>query len=285
MAFPPRENVPLAPFTTLGVGGPARYYARIEDPGSLVEAIDWAGARGLPFLVLGGGSNLVLGDEGFPGLVAHLALRGVAVRALKDAVEVTAAAGESWDELVAFATANGWAGIECLSGIPGLVGATPIQNVGAYGQDVSETIVAVEVVDRRTRARLAFDNAACGFGYRMSRFKGEDAGAYVVTGVTFRLRPGGAPAVKYAELARYFAERGTPAPSLAEARAGVLDVRRRKSMVLDPEDPNARSVGSFFMNPIIPVAELDALAARLVAEGVAASVDDVPRYPAGEGRA
>ena len=284
MAFQPRENVPLAPFTTLGVGGPARHYARVEDPAALVEAIDWAGARGLPLLVLGGGSNLVLADEGFPGLVAHLALRGVAVRAVKDAVEVTAAAGEQWDELVAFAVAQGLAGIECLSGIPGLVGATPIQNVGAYGQDVSETVVAVEVVDRRTRARLVFDNAACGFGYRMSRFKAEDLGAYVVTGVTFRLRPGGAPAVKYAELARYFGERGVASPTVAETRAAVLEVRKRKSMVLDPDDPNARSVGSFFMNPVVGEADFEALSARLIEEGVAPGVADIPHYPAGPGR-
>jgi UDP-N-acetylmuramate dehydrogenase len=284
MALQPRENVPLSPFTTLGVGGPARFYARVDDPAALVEAIDWAGARGLPLLALGGGSNLVLADEGFPGLVAHLALRGVAVRAVKDAVEVTAAAGEQWDALVAFAVGQGWAGIECLSGIPGLVGATPIQNVGAYGQDVSETIVSVDVVDRRTRARLTFDNAACGFGYRTSRFKAEDAGAFLVTGVTFRLRPGGAPAVKYAELARHFAERGVASPTVAEGRAAVLELRKRKSMVLDPDDPNARSVGSFFMNPVLPAPGFDALAARLVAEGVAASANEVPCYPGGEGR-
>jgi UDP-N-acetylmuramate dehydrogenase len=284
MALALRDNVPLAPLTTLGVGGPARHYVRVDEAAVLGEAVDWAGARGMPLLVLGGGSNLVLSDGGYPGLVIHMALRGVAARVIGDAVDVTAAAGESWDGLVAFAVDRGWAGIECLSGIPGLVGATPIQNVGAYGQDVSETIVAVEVFDRRTRARLTLDNEACRFGYRMSRFKAEDLGAYVVLGVTYRLRPGGPPAVKYAELARFFEERGVAHPSLAEARAAVLEVRRRKSMVLDPGDPNARSVGSFFMNPIVAEGDFETLSARLVAEGVAPGVADIPHYPAGPGR-
>jgi len=284
MAADPRENVSLAPFTTLGVGGPARFYTRVDDAGALASALDWAERRDLPVLVLGGGSNLVLSDEGHPGLVIHLALRGVAARPSGEAMDVTAAAGEQWDALVAFAADKGWAGIECLSGIPGLVGATPIQNVGAYGQDVAETIVAVEAMDVRSRARVTFDNAACGFGYRMSRFKSDDRGRYVVIGVTFRLRPGGAPALKYAELSRYFTERGAGSPTLAETRRAVIEVRRRKSMVLDPADPNARSVGSFFMNPVIGEAEFDALAARIIADGVAASANEIPHYPGGAGR-
>src|SRR5687768_7822870 len=270
MRVEPRENVSLAPFTTLGVGGTARFYTRAEDAATLASALEWAENRGLPVLILGGGSNLVLADEGYPGLVVHLAMRGVAARPSGEGMEVTAAAGEQWDPLVAFAVDKGWAGIECLSGIPGLVGATPIQNVGAYGQDVSETIVAVEAMDLRTRARVTFDNEACRFSYRMSRFKSDDRGRYVVLGVTFRLRPGGAPAVKYAELGRHFAEKGVGAPSLAEARQAVIEVRRRKSMVLDPADPNARSVGSFFMNPVVAAGEFDGLAARIIADGVAA---------------
>jgi UDP-N-acetylmuramate dehydrogenase len=284
MAAEPRENVPLAPFTTLGVGGPARFYARVDDASALAGALEWAERRGVPVLVLGGGSNLVLSDEGHPGLAVHLAMRGVAARKSGDAVEVTAAAGEQWDALVAFAADKGWAGIECLSGIPGLVGATPIQNVGAYGQDVSETIVAVEVMDLVSRTRATFDNAACGFGYRMSRFKAADRGRYVVIGVTYRLRPGGAPAVKYAELSRHLAERGVAAPSVPEARQAVIEVRRRKSMVLDPADPNARSVGSFFMNPVVADGEFESLAGRIVAGGVAASADAIPHYPGGGGR-
>jgi UDP-N-acetylmuramate dehydrogenase len=199
-------------------------------------------------------------------------------------MDLTAAAGEHWDPLVAFAADKGWAGLECLSGIPGYVGATPIQNVGAYGQDVSETIVAVEAMDVRTRARVTFDNEACRFGYRMSRFKSDDRGRFVVIGVTFRLRPGGAPSLKYAELSRHFAERGVAAPTVAETRQAVIEVRRRKSMVLDPNDPNARSVGSFFMNPVVAAAEFDGMAARIIADGVASSPDEIPHYPGREGR-
>src|SRR5687768_12768711 len=263
MALDPRENVPLAPFTTLGIGGPARFYTQADDAGGLAAALEWAERRDLPVLVLGGGSNLVVSDEGHPGLAVHLALRGVAARPSGDGMDVTLAAGEHWDAFVAFAADKGWAGIECLSGIPGLVGATPIQNVGAYGQDVSETIVAVEAMEVRSRARVTFDNEACRFGYRMSRFKSDDRGRFVVIGVTFRLRPGGAPAVKYAELTRHFAEKGVSAPTLAETRQAVLEVRRRKSMVLDAADPNARSVGSFFMNPVIAESEFETLATRI----------------------
>jgi UDP-N-acetylmuramate dehydrogenase len=284
MRVEPRENVPLAPFTTLGVGGPARFYVRVDDAASLAGALEWAERRAQPVLVLGGGSNLVVSDDGHPGLVIHLALRGVAARRSGDTVDVTVAAGEYWDPLVAFAADKGWAGIECLSGIPGFVGATPIQNVGAYGQDVSETIVAVEAMDAWTRVRATFDNEACRFGYRMSRFKSDDRGRFVVIGVTFRLRPGGVPALKYADLSRYFAERGVAAPSLAETRQAVIEVRRRKSMVLDPEDPNARSVGSFFMNPVVSADEFERVAARIIADGVAASRDEIPHYPGGADR-
>jgi UDP-N-acetylmuramate dehydrogenase len=284
MTVEPRENVPLAPFTTLGVGGPALYYLKVDDAPSLAAALEWAEGHAQPVLVLGGGSNLVLGDGGHPGLVIHLALRGVAARPSGETVDLTAAAGEHWDPLVAFAADKGWAGIECLSGIPGFVGATPIQNVGAYGQDVSETIVAVEAMDVRTRARATFDNAACRFGYRMSRFKSDDRGRFVVIGVTYRLRPGGSPSLKYAELSRHFAERGVAAPSLAETRQAVIEVRRKKSMVLDPGDPNARSVGSFFMNPVVPAADFDRMAARIIADGVTTSPDGIPHYPGGEGR-
>src|SRR5687768_10873395 len=284
MRVEPRENVSLAPFTTLGVGGTARFYTRAEDAATLASALEWAENRGLPVLILGGGSNLVLADEGHPGLTIHLAMRGVAARPSGEGMDVTAAAGEYWDALVAFAADKGWAGIECLSGIPGLVGATPIQNVGAYGQDVSETIVAVEAMDARTRARVVFDKEACRFGYRMSRFKSDDRGRFVVIGVTFRLRPGGGPALKYAELTRHFAEKGVSAPTLAETRQAVLEVRRRKSMVLDAADPNARSVGSFFMNPVIAESEFETLATRIIGDGIAASRDEVPHYPGGAGR-
>jgi UDP-N-acetylmuramate dehydrogenase len=284
MALDIRELFPWAPLSTLGVGGPARYYARVTSEDSVREAVEWARARDLPLLVLGGGSNVVLSDEGHPGLVLHLVTRGIASRPVGDAVEVTAEAGEPWDGLVAAAVDQGWAGVECLSGIPGLVGATPIQNVGAYGQEVGETVSRVEALDLGTGRVERLTSAQCGFAYRDSRFKSADKGRFIVLRVTYALRPGGPPAVRYAELARSLEERGLGAPSLAEVREAVIGLRRRKSMVLDPEDPNARSVGSFFMNPIVPAAVADELETVLRRDGILRDGEHPPRFPAGGGR-
>jgi UDP-N-acetylmuramate dehydrogenase len=272
MAVEPRENVPLAPFTTLGVGGPARFYTRVDDAPALAAALDWADGRGLPVMVLGGGSNLVLSDEGYAGLVIHLAMRGVAARPIGDAMDVTAAAGEQWDALVAFAADKGWAGIECLSGIPGSTGATPIQNVGAYGQDVSETIARVEALDRVHDRVVWFTNEECRFGYRASRFKNVERERYVVLSVTFRLERGGRAAIRYPELQKYVDERGVSVADLRGVREAVIAIRKRKGMVLDPNDPDTRSDGSFFMNPVIGAAAYD---------DFARNAPDAPHYPAG----
>jgi UDP-N-acetylmuramate dehydrogenase len=177
-------------------------------------------------------------------------------------VEVTAAAGEPWDELVRVAVDHGWAGFECLSGIPGLVGATPMQNVGAYGQEVSETVIAVRALDTRTGRIMTFENRECRFGYRDSLFRSDEPGRYVILTVVYRLRPRGAPTVRYADVEKDLAARGIAKPSLADVRASVLAVRRAKSMVLDPLDANRRSCGSFFTNPIIPGAELTRVESR-----------------------
>ena len=284
MALDLREQFPLAPLSTLGVGGPARYYARVTSEDSVREAVEWARARDLPLLVLGGGSNVVLADEGYPGLVLHLVTRGIETRPVGDTVEVTAEAGEPWDALVAAAVAQGWAGVECLSGIPGLVGATPIQNVGAYGQEVGETVSTVDVLDLHTGRACRLTGAQCGFAYRDSWFKSADRGRFIVLRVTYALRPGGPPAVRYAELARNLEERGLGAPSLAEVREAVIGLRRRKSMVLDPEDPNTHSVGSFFTNPIVPAAVADELESVLRRDGVLREGEHPPRFPAGDGR-
>jgi UDP-N-acetylmuramate dehydrogenase len=273
-----RTDVPLAPFCTFGVGGPARAFASVATADDLRAAAAWARARALPLLLLGGGSNLLVADEGFPGLVARLDLRGLAVREERDAVEVTAAAGEDWDALAARAVESGWAGLECLSGIPGRVGATPIQNVGAYGQDVAETIARVRCLDLGTGEVVDLPGDACGFGYRDSRFKGADRGRFAVLSVTYRLRPGGPPAVRYAELAR--ALEGTPSPALADVRRTVLALRRAKSMVLDPADPNRRSAGSFFTNPTVDADAAErvrAAAGRLHGKEVAQAM---PAFPA-----
>jgi UDP-N-acetylmuramate dehydrogenase len=274
----PREQVPLAGYTSLGVGGPARYFLEAREEADVLAALGWAASRGVPVRVLGGGSNLVVADAGVDALVVRLALRGVTHRAVTGGVEVTAAAGEPWDPLVARAVEQGWAGLECLSGIPGLVGATPIQNVGAYGQDVSETVVAVRALDRSSGAVVTLDAEACGFAYRSSAFKSREPDRYLILSVTYRLVPDGAPAVRYAELARYLAARGLGAPSLAEARAAVLAIRRGKSMVLDdPADENRRSCGSFFVNPVVSAADAAQVEAR-------AGDPAMPRWPERDGR-
>ena len=182
-------------------------------------------------------------------------MRGIASREADGAVELTAAAGEVWDDLVRATVERGWAGIECLSGIPGLVGATPIQNVGAYGQEVSDTVTTVRVLDTGSGRILTLDARECGFAYRDSRFRSVEPGRWVVLTVTYRLRPAGAPTVRYADVERHLEARNVASPSLADVRASVLAIRRGKSMVLDPHDPNRRSCGSFFMNPIVSAAE------------------------------
>jgi UDP-N-acetylmuramate dehydrogenase len=278
------EAVPLAGLSTLGVGGPARYYLRAARAESVAEAVSWSLDQGRPLLVLGGGSNLVVSDDGFPGLVVHLQVRGVQAVPTEGAIEVTAGAGEPWDPLVERAVAEGWAGVECLSGIPGLVGATPIQNVGAYGQDVSETITRVRVLDLRTGEVDDLTREECRFGYRDSRFKREDRGRFVILAVTYRLRPGGPPSIRYADLERHLAAQGIRAPTLADTRRAVIDVRRRKSMVIDPDDPNRRSVGSFFMNPVVPAEQARQIEAAAGADGTLAGGGKMPAFPAADGR-
>jgi UDP-N-acetylmuramate dehydrogenase len=272
-----RANVPLAPLTTMGVGGPARWYVEARDEETVRLALDWAERRGTPVRVLGGGSNLVVADTGVDGLVLRIALRGVSVREAGGAVELTAAAGEPWDDVVRLAVDRGWAGLECLSGIPGLVGATPIQNVGAYGQEVSETVAAVRALDRAAGSVVSLDPPACGFAYRDSAFKSRAPDRYVVLAVTYRLRPGGAPAVRYADVERYLSARGLAQPGLAAVRQAVLEIRRAKSMVLDPEDPNRRSCGSFFVNPVVTAEEAERIRA-------VAGDPTMPRWPEPDGR-
>ena len=264
------ENVPLAPFTTIGIGGPARFFVRATNVDEVCEALDWACANDHRVFVLGGGSNLVIPDNGFDGLVLHVDLRGIVVESENEYAMVNVAAGEPWDVFVAMAVDRGWAGIECLSGIPGSTGATPIQNVGAYGQEVSETIARVEALDRTTGRTKWLTNQECGFGYRSSLFKNIERERYIVLSVTFRLRRGGAATVKYPELQRHIDEQGIALTDLRGVRASVIAIRKRKGMVIDPADPDTRSDGSFFMNPIVPDF---APFAHL----------DVPHFPAGDG--
>lgn len=263
----------LADHTTLRLGGPADDWVVATTTEQVVAAVSAADEAGIRVLVLGGGSNLVVADEGFRGVVVEVATHGIVADPEVDegpqcgGAEVVVAAGESWDDLVRAAVERGWVGIECLAGIPGSVGATPIQNVGAYGQEVAQTIASVRVWDRAERAVRTFAGADCGFGYRHSRFK-TDPERHVVLQVTFQFRQGtlGAP-VQYAELARALdLEPGGRAP-LADVRAAVLDLRRSKGMVLDAADHDTWSAGSFFTNPVMDAREVPDGAPSWPAEG------------------
>ena len=277
-----QENVPLAPYTTMGLGGQARFFARGADVESLRRALQWAARRDLPVLVLGGGSNLVLPDEGYGGLVLQVDLRGVSFVPRQGDMEVRAAAGEPWDELVLRCVDAGLAGIECLSGIPGLVGATPIQNVGAYGQEIAQTLVSIEALDRRSLETRRFAADECGLAYRHSRFKGPDRDRYIVTAVHLALRPEGIPRIRYPELLRAVGAPPTVggADALHQVRRAVLELRRGKSMLADPQDPDARSVGSFFVNPVLAPEAFAALEAAWAADG---DGTPVPSFPAPDG--
>ncbi|MFD1247935.1 UDP-N-acetylmuramate dehydrogenase [Nocardioides ginsengisoli] len=261
----------LAELTTLRLGGPATRYVPVADADQLVAAVTEADAAGEPVLLVGGGSNLVVADEGFAGTVVHLTGGGVDVvaGANDDRVAVTVAAGEPWDGFVARAVTEGWTGIEALSGIPGTTGATPVQNVGAYGQEVAQTISSVRVWDRVLRGMRTFTGEECLFSYRHSRFKA-DPRRHLVLDVTFELTPGTLSApVAYAELARALGvEVGERAP-LADVRDAVLGLRRGKGMVLDADDHDTWSAGSFFTNPFVDAAS--------VPEGA-------PSYPQADGR-
>ncbi len=274
------DDVSLRDRTTLGVGGDAAFFAEAKTTSEACEALAWARSKGLRVFVLGGGSNLVVSDRGFGGLVLSLTSRDRE----RNGAEVRVAAGHRWDELVDFAVREDLAGIECLSGIPGLVGATPIQNVGAYGQEVSETITSVEVIDRETGIARVMNREGCELGYRDSIFKHALRDRCLVVSVTFTLRPGGAPAVGYPELERHLRGRGIDAPSLAETRTAIIELRRRKSMVFDASDENRRSAGSFFMNPIVDASEIADVEARVVEKKVLAEGERMPSYPAGTGK-
>ncbi len=270
----------LSQYTTLGLGGPAKSFVTAGTDDELVAAVRAADAASVPVLVLGGGSNLVIADEGFPGTVAHVATRGVCYARDGDGVQVTVAAGENWDDIAAATVAEGLAGLECLSGIPGRAGATPIQNVGAYGQEVAEVITSVRVYDRVKDSVFPMPNESLAFAYRTSMLK-RSGGRYVVLGVTFGLhdeklsRP-----VRYAELAAELGVSMGERVPCADARSAVLVIRGRKGMVISPGDPDSRSAGSFFTNPILDAGQLAHVAAVAQARGIG----PVPRFDAGDGR-
>jgi len=273
-----REHVPLAPYTTLGLGGKARYFVECGTEDDVRAALTYAADERLPVYILGGGSNVVFLDSGFPGLVLRITIDGMELRD-GPSPELRAGAGVDWDTLVQSVVARGWTGVECLSGIPGTVGGTPIQNVGAYGQEIAETLVSVDCLDRATLERRTFTARDCAFGYRDSRFKRADRGRYVVLEVTLRLARDRQPRIRYPELERAVTGLGgcdaVPASEAAAlVRQAVLSLRRSKSMVLDPADPNTRSAGSFFTNPVVSAAGFADLAKRW---------KDIPSFPADGG--
>lgn len=265
-----QENLSLAAWTTFGVGGPARYFVNAQSEADVGEALDFASALRLPVFVLGGGSNLLVADRGFPGIVLRVGLKG----RVWEGAQLRAAAGEDWDGVAADCVARGLGGVECLSGIPGLVGGTPVQNVGAYGQEVSETIVSVRAIDRQTGATTTLSPDQCGFAYRTSVFNSTQTDRYLILEVTYVLKKDAAPQVKYPDLARRFEGNRAP-PTLADVRRVVREVRHSKGMLLVDGDQDCRSAGSFFKNPILTEAQYAALQSG--------ATETVPRYSASSG--
>ena len=272
-----QENVPLASLTTFRIGGPARFFVEARSRSEVEEAVRLAQARDLPLFVLGGGSNLVVADAGWPGMVLRVAIPGIERRpGTNDEGKVLfdTGAGESWDRFVWHAVAAQCAGVECLSGIPGSVGATPVQNVGAYGQEVAETIESVEVFDRKDNHVHELCREACGFSYRSSIFNTTERDRFIILRVTYALTPGGDARLEYTDLKRHFEGRETR-PNLAETREAVRHIRALKGMLIVPGDPDCQSAGSFFKNPVVSEQQHEDLQRRASARGFS-----LPSYPA-----
>lgn len=269
-----REQVSLAPLTTMQVGGPARYFAEAHGEDDVREAVEFAKTHNHSLFVLGGGSNVVVSDSGWPGLVLKIAIGGITRQVEDGTVLFDAGAGVNWDDFVAPAVAQNCAGVECLSGIPGSVGGTPVQNVGAYGQEVSETIESVRALDLDKDQIVTLPKQACGFRYRTSIFNTSARARYIILRVTYRLTPDGAPSLRYADLQSHFAS-WTDSPSLAEVRGAVRQIRHSKGMLIVAGDPDCRSAGSFFKNPVLSQAQCGDLANRAQSRGL-----KVPSYPA-----
>jgi UDP-N-acetylmuramate dehydrogenase len=272
-----QQNVSLAPFTTLRIGGPARYFAEIRTEAELLDAIVFARKENLPIFVLGGGSNLLVSDAGFDGLVLHMAPNG-AIESVREGslIEYTVPAGTDWNSFVLSVCQQGISGIECLAGIPGTVGGTPVQNVGAYGQEVAETIASVRALDLETTTFVTLEKAACGFAYRRSIFNTTHRGRYIVTAVTFRFDPARRPRLTYADLTRHF---GQSQPTPLEIYHAVREIRHSKGMLIVEGEPDSRSAGSFFKNPVVTPEVF-----RHVVSVAALSEDQIPHWPAEGGR-
>lgn len=280
--FQLQEFILLAPYTTLGVGGPARFFCEARSEAEVEQAAEFARQRNLPLFVLGGGSNLLVSDMGFDGVVMRIGATDSKLECREgDSVLLEVGAGENWDDVVLYTVDRGYAGIECLAGIPGDVGGTPVQNVGAYGQEVAETILQVRAYDLETGTFVDLDHEACRFGYRRSLFNTDARGRYIVIAVTYKLRVGDPPALRYADVKRHFAapmERGEK-PTLRQVYDAVRAIREQKGMLVGQGGADGRSAGSFFKNPVIESATLPQIALRANCR-----LEEVPQYPAGDGR-
>ncbi len=274
-----QQNVPLAPFTTLGIGGPARWFATARSEDDVREAVRIArDDLHAPLFILGGGSNLLVSDAGFPGLVLRIAIEGIDALPPdpQGKVLIHAGAGTPWDTLVQYTVDRDLAGMECLAGIPGTTGGTPVQNVGAYGQEVSQTIASLRCFDTHTSAIVELSNRDCGFSYRTSLLNTTERGRYIILRVTFALTLHAAPTLAFADLKRAF---NGSQPTLAETAEKVRSIRRAKGMVVDLADPDSRSAGSFFRNPVVPAAHL-----AHIAQAANLPAADVPHWPAADGQ-
>jgi UDP-N-acetylmuramate dehydrogenase len=274
-----QQNIPLAPLTTFKVGGPAQFFVEATTEPEVREAVEHARIQNLRLFVLGGGSNLVIADAGWPGLVLKIAIRGIVERENAHKREFEVGAGEDWDGFVALAVSRNCAGVETLSGIPGTVGGTPVQNVGAYGQEVAETITSVRVLDLHDLKVRDLTNQECGFRYRTSIFNLTERGRFIVLRVTYALLPNGTANIVYADLKKHFADL-VKVPSLGEVRQAVREIRLSKAMLIVPNDDDCRSAGSFFKNPIVPLAKYGEVLAAAQRRGIER---EPPKYPAGDG--
>jgi UDP-N-acetylmuramate dehydrogenase len=269
-----QENVPLAPLTTFNVGGPARYFVEATTVNEVKEAVALARARGLELFVLGGGSNLVISDAGWPGLVLKIGILGINHVHGRGQAIFEAGAGEEWDPFVASVVTHHCSGVECLSGIPGSVGGTPVQNVGAYGQEAADTIVSVQALDLKSGEVCELEKEDCGFRYRTSIFNTAERGRYVILKVSFGLKHDGKAHIEYADLKRYFSGWSSP-PTLAQTREAVRQIRASKGMLITPGDEDCRSAGSFFKNPVLSEEAHARLSERTATKGL-----QIPSYPA-----
>ena len=268
------ENILLAPLTTFKVGGPARFFVEAKTIEDVREALEFAVSKNLKLFVLGGGSNLLVSDKGWPGLVLRIGIPGIQEISKNGRTLFAVGAGEEWDKFVGHVVGKKYAGVECLSGIPGSVGGTPVQNVGAYGQEVAETIESVQALEVATLKVCEIAKKDCGFSYRTSIFNSTQRGRYIILKTTYSLQLGSAPKIEYADLKKYFAG-WNEQPTLADTRDAVRQIRTSKGMLITPGDPDCQSAGSFFKNPILTAEQHDELLRRAAIKGL-----QVPSYPA-----